>query len=80
MFRLIAFLTGLPGWLEVIVVLFVGLLLFGKRLPGITRSIGQSVIEFKRGLRSANGPDHQQGRANEDRESMESSIERSTNR
>ncbi len=46
-------LTGFPGWLEISVVLLVGLLLFGGRLPGVARSIGQSLIEFKRGLRSS---------------------------
>ncbi len=43
---------GMPGWLEIGVVLSVGLLLFGNRLPGVARSLGQSIIEFKRGFRS----------------------------
>ena len=54
-------LTGLPGWLEISVVLLVGLLLSGGRLPGIARSIGQSLIEFKRGLRSAEKADRPAG-------------------
>jgi sec-independent protein translocase protein TatA len=31
----------------------VALLLFGKRLPGVARSLGQGINEFKRGLSDA---------------------------
>jgi len=41
---------GLPGWAELILVAFVGLLLFGKRLPDVARSLGQSIVEFKKGM------------------------------
>jgi sec-independent protein translocase protein TatA len=30
---------------------FVALLLFGHRLPSVMRSLGQGVVEFKKGLR-----------------------------
>ncbi len=41
-----------PGPWEIIAVLFVVLLLFGgKKLPGLARSLGNSLTEFKRGLR-----------------------------
>lgn len=40
------------GHTELLVVAFVGLLLFGNRLPSLMRSMGQSVTEFKRGLSS----------------------------
>ena len=44
----IAFLQ--PGPFEIIVVLFIILLLFGaKKLPGLARSMGKSLQEFKRG-------------------------------
>lgn len=36
---------------ELIVILVVMLLLFGNRLPGLMRSMGQSVTEFKKGIR-----------------------------
>ena len=32
------------------IVLLVALLLFGKRLPGVARSLGQGITEFKKGL------------------------------
>jgi sec-independent protein translocase protein TatA len=39
-----------PGPFEIIVILFIILLLFGaKRLPGLARSLGKSLQEFKRG-------------------------------
>lgn len=32
------------------VILIIGLLLFGKRLPEVGRSIGKGIVEFKKGL------------------------------
>lgn len=42
---------GIPiGW-EWIVILVAMLLLFGHRLPGMARSLGSGITEFKRGLK-----------------------------
>lgn len=39
-----------PGPTELIIVLFVILLLFGgKKLPGLSRALGKSLSEFKKG-------------------------------
>ena len=38
------------GPTELIVVAFVALLIFGNRLPGVMRSLGKSVTEFKKGV------------------------------
>jgi len=42
---------GLPGGTEWIIILIIALLLFGRRLPSVMRSMGKGVSEFKRGLR-----------------------------
>jgi sec-independent protein translocase protein TatA len=42
---------SLPGGTEWIVILVIGLLLFGRRLPEVGRSIGQGIKEFKKGLK-----------------------------
>ena len=42
---------GFPNGSEWIIVLVVVLLLFGHRLPGMARSLGSGITEFKRGLK-----------------------------
>ena len=42
--------ASMPGGLEWVVIGLIALLLFGKRLPGIARSLGQAMTEFKSGL------------------------------
>ena len=46
---LLAFI--LPGHTEWLVLLVLGLLIFGRRLPEVGRSLGRGIVEFKRGIK-----------------------------
>ncbi len=41
---------GFPGGYEWIILLVLGLLIFGRRLPEVGRSLGKSIVEFKKGI------------------------------
>ncbi len=41
---------SMPGGYEWLIIGLVALLLFGKRLPGVAKSLGQAMHEFKSGL------------------------------
>jgi len=42
---------GMPGLTEWIIIGALGLLIFGKRLPEVGRSLGKGIVEFKKGLK-----------------------------
>lgn len=42
---------GMPGGWEWLVILIVALLIFGKRLPDVMRSLGKGIVEFKKGVK-----------------------------
>lgn len=39
-----------PSPIQLLIVLIIALLLFGNRLPSVMRSLGKSVVEFKKGV------------------------------
>lgn len=41
------------GLMEMLIVMGVAVLLFGKRLPEVGRSLGRGIVEFKKGLNGA---------------------------
>ncbi len=43
-------LAGFGGHWELIIIFLIILLLFGRRLPGVARSLGQGISSFKKGL------------------------------
>src|SRR5476651_2271865 len=42
---------GMPSLPELALLAAIGLLFFGKRLPEVGRSLGQGIVQFKKGLR-----------------------------
>ena len=49
---------GMPGHMEIILIVFIILLLFGaKKLPELSRSLGKSLGEFKKGQKEGTEPD-----------------------
>lgn len=46
----LAFFTGMPGPMELLIIGFIVLLLFGNRLPSVMRSMGKGIVEFKKGI------------------------------
>jgi sec-independent protein translocase protein TatA len=45
---LFAFALGAP---EIVVLVIIGVLLFGRKLPDVGRYLGKSIVEFKKGVR-----------------------------
>ncbi len=70
MFVLSSVFLGVPvlgfmglGTVELLVVSGVILLLFGSRLPKVMRSLGQGIVEFKRGVQGIEDESNQDATA-----------------
>jgi sec-independent protein translocase protein TatA len=46
-----AFFGGQMGWMEILIILGLGVILFGRRLPEVGRYLGKGIVEFKKGLK-----------------------------
>ena len=42
---------SMPGGWEWLIILIVALLIFGKRLPEVMKSLGRGIVEFKKGVK-----------------------------
>src|SRR5437773_10008628 len=48
---LFGFLEGLFAPSHMIILLIIGILIFGKRLPEVGRYLGKGIVEFKKGMK-----------------------------
>jgi len=58
----IAQLISMPSGMELIVILVIALLIFGKRLPDVARAMGKAIVEFKKGIRDVSNDIEDQSR------------------
>jgi sec-independent protein translocase protein TatA len=63
-----AFISNLAGP-DMLIILALGLLIFGRRLPEMGKNIGKTIVEFKKGLNAAT--DEVTGSAREEKEPVE---------
>lgn len=63
---------SMPGGLEWVVIGLVALLVFGKRLPGVARSLGQALHEFKNGF---SGLGEEKGDSGEEKKAVKNAGE-----
>lgn len=61
---------GMPGGIEWIIILIVALLIFGKRLPEVMKSVGKGIVEFKKGVSGVE--DEVEGAVNKKQDELES--------
>jgi len=47
----LALVEGLLSPTHILLLLAIGILLFGNRLPEVGRSLGKGIVEFKKGLK-----------------------------
>lgn len=69
----LAFLPNL-GPMEIGLILVLGLLLFGRKLPEVGRNVGRSIVEFKRGLKDVSSELDAEAKREETKRSMEAAA------
>ena len=62
---------GFSGPWELVIILAVVLLIFGNRIPGVARSLGRGIVEFRRGLKGEDDSDEDEPKKLEKKKSSE---------
>ena len=68
-------LAWVPGPLELTIIAIAALLLFGRRLPDVAKSMGRSIVEFKKGLKDVKDDIDTAGTADDDRKALPANDE-----
>jgi len=63
---------GFPGHWEWVVLLIIGLLLFGRRLPDVGRNVGRAIVEFKKGVKGISDEIEEESSRSDGRDRLES--------
>jgi sec-independent protein translocase protein TatA len=69
-----------PGPFEMLVLGGIVLLLFGSRLPGVMRSLGRSVVEFKKGVKGIDEVGEEESSKDSKKPSAESSTKQDSDK
>ena len=59
---------GMPGPMEMMIIAFIILLLFGNRLPSTMRSLGRGIVEFKKGVQGIEDEVDKTGSSKDDKD------------
>ncbi len=70
-------LAWVPGPLELTIIAIAALVLFGRRLPEVAKSMGRSIVEFKKGLKDVKDDIDTAATPDEDRKALPANDESS---
>ena len=69
-----------PGPLELTIIAIAALLLFGRRLPDVAKSMGRSIVEFKKGLKDVKDDIDTAGTPDDDRKELPANDQTNENK